>query len=181
MLACSLSHSLVGTVSILGGLSVSISQQPCPSGCVLPTLLQREELWCCAFPLSFSFHFAPGFTPACKINLWLRPFPWQPYLLSQTRRTTKNTPGAAAGSGAIQKDLLVVLPPHVLLVRPLALNSKVLYWNWISVKRKLTPRSAHIIHNTSDYFHDRKGGLWRWGGTSVRLAGANMRRRQTGV
>lgn len=77
--------SLAGTVSILKGLSVSISQQPCPRGCVLPTLLPREELWWSAnrFPLSLSCYSAPGFTPACKINLWPSPFPRQPYPLSR--------------------------------------------------------------------------------------------------
>lgn len=88
MLACS--HSLAGTVSILRGFSVSISQQPPPRGSVLPTLLQREELWWSAFPLCLSCCSAPGFTPACKTNLWPSPFPRQPYPLSQNRRKQKN-------------------------------------------------------------------------------------------
>ena len=70
---------------ILKGLSVSISQQPCPRGCALPTLLRHEELWRSVnrFPLSFSCYPAPGFTSACKINLRPSPFPRQPYPLSQ--------------------------------------------------------------------------------------------------
>lgn len=69
--------SLAGAVSILKGLSVSISQQPCPRGCALPTLLPREELWRSAnrFLLSLSCYSAPGFTPACKNQPAAEPIP----------------------------------------------------------------------------------------------------------
>lgn len=111
MLACSrllarththtlaLSGSLAGSVSILRGLSVSISQQPRPRGCVLPTLLLREELWRSTFPLSPACCSAPGFIPACKINLWPSPFPKRPYPLShngQKQRTSRVEAGARA-------------------------------------------------------------------------------------
>lgn len=69
--------SVAGAVSILKGLSVSISQQPCPRGCALPTLLPREELWRSAnrFLLSLSCYSAPGFTPACKNQPAAEPIP----------------------------------------------------------------------------------------------------------
>lgn len=63
-LSLALSLSPAGTVSILIVLSVSISQQPHPSGCVLPTLL-HEESWRSAFFLRPSLAIPPAF----KINL----------------------------------------------------------------------------------------------------------------
>lgn len=162
--------SLAGTVSILKGLSVSISQQPCPRGCVLPTLLPREELWWSAnrFPLSLSCYSAPGFTPACKINLWPIPSLGSRILYHETgenkeraaSRSRGQEPYLASKRGE-RGDVQVVVAPRVVplcaaalsaTVRLLSPRSKVLGWRWISMEMKMTPRSARIMHVTSEYF-----------------------------
>lgn len=176
MLACSHSHthtlsgSPAGTVSILRGLSVSISQQPRPRGCVLPTLLLREELWRSTFPLSPACRSAPGFIPACKINLWPSPFPKRPYPLShngQKQRTRRVETGARAISSIQKRRGASCRPRELLLVRRLlALIVNGLDWRRISMEMEMTPR---IIHDTLQDFHVGKADcrgrkVCVWGG-----------------
>lgn len=156
---------------------------------------QREELWWSAFPLSLSCCSAPGFTPACKINRWPSPFPRQPYPLSQNRRKQKKCAASRSrGRGRGPEPFLAserggkirrlwspppAVPTCSVPLCDLWLRSEMCLAGGGLAWRRRPPRSARIMHDTSECFHDRTGGLR--GGVSIRVAGANVGRRQLGV